>query len=130
MTRTKRLSPKALTQPGSSRTLATYGIHIVVLVSVTACTSTRCPEVEAATTFSPAGPTTLSVTQAEPLIDSATRHVLRVCRVKVEDLILLGVVEREHTPVVQLMHAPTSKGYDIAVDPATLRVTSFRAWSP
>jgi len=64
------------------------------------------------------------------LIDSATRHVLRVCRVKVEDLILLGVVEREHTPVVQLMHAPTSKGYDIAVDPATLRVTSFRAWSP
>jgi len=103
---------------------------LVVLVCVTACSTARCPATEQSSRFSRETPTTITQTQAEPLIDLATRHIIRVCRYKPDQLTLLGVVERDGRTVVQIIHTPSATGYDVAVDPATHRITSFRAWSP
>ena len=103
---------------------------LVVLVCVTACSTASCPTVEQSTRFSREIASTITQPQAEPLIDLATRHIIKVCRYKLDQLMLLGVVERDGRTVVQIMHTPSATGYDVAVDLTTHRITSFRAWIP
>ena len=102
----------------------------VALASGAGCAATHCPPAELSSRFSSETPSALTQEQAVPLIDAATRHIMKSCNYKLADLLLLGVVQRDGREVVQIMCIPASTGYDFAVEFNTNRVLSFRAWEP
>jgi hypothetical protein len=90
----------------------------------------RCPRIEDSSHFTDIHQVDISKAEADRVVESAARDLSAACHLKTDDLVLLGVVERDGQMVVQLMREHPPVGYDIAVDRNSGRVLGMRAWQP